>query len=141
MKPLIVLISVLFFLLSLPLTATAQTYEPTDKMGFIISTGYKHLSLRNSTYDVATLELSLYNHWNKINFNGSFHYGKDYLSMEPCSLFGMLLFYFVKYGEGGGLEEGGSGLVIGALALSSMSFNIHIGNYDAQTYSLFIKKD
>jgi len=109
-------------LISLPLFAQ-------DDMGFILPiVGYKHLNLRdNKSYDVATAGLALHNHFNNIDFNGSFHWGKNYMSMEPFSLVGMLMFYFIKYGEGGGLDGGMVGFLTGVSAMSSMSFNIRIG--------------
>jgi hypothetical protein len=110
--------------------ATAQDYDETDKMGIMLSTGYKHLSCANiaNAYDAFSFEFTVHNHFNNIDFNGNFLYGKDYISFEPFSLIGILGFFFVKYGEGRDLLADGeyTGLIIGASALSGMGFNINL---------------
>lgn len=113
--------------------AAKAQHEPQDKMGIMLSAGYKHLSnvkLPNS-HDAFTFDLTLHNHFNNIDFNSSFNYGKNYISFEPCSLIGMLYYYFVKYGEGDDSEGGLGTLFFMAMAVSTMSFNIPIGDDEA----------
>ena len=130
MKKIIFLFFALCTVVFMPVRADAQEYEPQDRMGFIFPVvGYKHLNFKSSNYSATTVGISLHNFSNNIDFNGSFQWGKDYMSMEPFSLAGLLCFYFMKYGEGGHLMgDGMFGLVVGASALSSMSFNIRIGD-------------
>ena len=91
----------------------AQSYEPQDKMGFILSAGYKHLSLKSSTHNALAFDISLHNHFNNIDFNSGFYWDKDYMSFDPFALFGIMCFYFVKYGEGGFLDgDNNVGLLI-----------------------------
>jgi hypothetical protein len=111
--------------------AVAQDYEVTDEMGIIFSAAYKHLPCKNiaNTYDAFGFEVAVHNHFNNLDFIGNFMYSKDYMSFEPFSLVGILGFFFVKYGEGGDLDGGYTGLIIGASALSGMGFNINLGDY------------
>ncbi|MDR2409469.1 MAG: hypothetical protein LBE13_15320 [Bacteroidales bacterium] len=129
-------------LILLPKEAKAQ-HDETDRMGIILSTGYKHLpSVKvfpfgesypyiKKSYNAFKFEITLHNHFNNIDFNGSFHYGKDYMSFEAFSLLGMLYYYFVKYGEGGYLLQDDNNKLVTlfmlASAFSTTSFNISVG--------------
>jgi hypothetical protein len=112
-------------------TIAAQSYDKTDRMGIILSTGYKHLPSVNTanSYTAFSFDFICHNHYNKLDFNGNFSYGNGYISCEPFSLIGILGFFFVKYGEGGEFNGGYTGLIIGASALSGLGFNIKLGDY------------
>ncbi|MDR2066158.1 MAG: hypothetical protein LBP85_10700 [Prevotellaceae bacterium] len=140
MKTLYLIIVLLFMLL--PKESKAQ-HDETDRMGFILSTGYKYLpsvtvpsenrsgakDIKKS-YTAFDFGITLHNHFNNIDFNGSFSYGKDYISFEAFSLLGMLYYYFIKYGEGGYLQDDNRVIMfVGLSAFSTTSFNIHIGEH------------
>jgi hypothetical protein len=114
-------------LIALPLFAQTE-HEPQDRMGLIFPVvGYKRLNLRHNSFNAITADMTLHNLFNDIDFNGSFHWGKDYMSMEPFSLVGLMCIYFWKYGEGTEPDNSMFKLIVFAGAISSMSFNIRIG--------------
>jgi hypothetical protein len=129
-------------LIFLPKEINAQ-HDATDRMGFILSTGYKHLSPVNieNSYNTFKFEITLHNHFNNIDFNGSFHYGKDYISFEAFSLLGMLYYYFIKYGEGGYLQDDNTIMMfVGLSAFSTASFNISVGDrFKIRPYWSFLR--
>ncbi|MDR1198335.1 MAG: hypothetical protein LBK94_04895 [Prevotellaceae bacterium] len=119
------------FILAVCLVICNNIAKAQDEMGLMISTGYKHLSNVNlpNSHDAFTVDLTLHNYFNNIDFNSSFNYGKNYISFEPCSLIGLLYYQFAK-GEEGHSERDMGAMILLAMACSTMSFNIHVDDED-----------
>ena len=117
----------IFFIGFCPEALFAQYTGEPDAMGVFLSGGYKSLRINHGNYDATTLEIGLHNHFNNIDFVGSFSYGKDYMSMEPFTLSGLLLYYFIKQGWSYADKE--TNIAMALCIFSGMGFNIRLADF------------
>jgi hypothetical protein len=122
------LLVVLCCICACPAFAQYTETDETDRMGLMIDVGGKHIHFRNNDYDALGFDLKIHNHFNNIGFNSSFYMGKNYMGIEPFSLAGVVLFFFMKYGDYQNSGTGYDGILMGACMLSSLNFNIRISN-------------
>jgi len=129
----ITLAILLFFTGFCPEKLLAQYTGKPDAVGVILSAGYKSLRINQGNFDVATVELGLHNHFNDLDFGGSFSYGKDYMSAEPFSLAGWLIYYMLTHGFMDD-DDTPTNMVMAISMLSGMGFNIRAGSLNIRPY-------